>query len=133
MVSHPRDHTAQSEQVIMATSSSPTEAAHSMHVLSSWRLAVVIGSLCLGIFLFGLDTNIIGTAIPRITTEFHSLSDVSWYGASYLLAVTVIQPLFGNLYKFFNVKITYLSSLFVFEGKVIYSKVPTSRQTLRFR
>lgn len=109
-------------QVIMAPSlpeETPAEAPEleqSLQLLSSWRLAIVIGSLCLGILLFGLDTNIIGTAIPRITTEFHSLADVSWYGSSYLLAVTVIQPLFGNLYKFFNVKIVYLISLLVFEG-----------------
>jgi hypothetical protein len=43
----------------------------------SWRLAVVILALCFGIFLFGLDTTILGTAIPEITTEFQSLSDVS--------------------------------------------------------
>ncbi|PSR77158.1 major facilitator superfamily domain-containing protein [Coniella lustricola] len=97
------------------------------HTLTSWRLAVVIGSLCLGIFLFGLDTNIIGTAIPRITTEFHSLGDVSWYGSAYLLAVTVIQPLFGNFYKFFNVKKVYLISLLIFEvGSAICAATPSS-------
>jgi hypothetical protein len=25
-------------------------------------------------------------AIPRITTDFHSLNDVGWYGSAYLLA-----------------------------------------------
>lgn len=85
--------------------------------LTSWKLAVVIGSLCLGILLFGLDVNILGTAIPQITTDFQSLRDVAWYGSAYLLTVTAFQPLFGNLYKFFNAKLVYLASLLVFEGQ----------------
>lgn len=95
--------------------------------LSPWRLVTVIGSLCLGIFLFGLDTNIIGTAIPRITTDFHSLPDVSWYGSSYLLTVTAFQPFFGSLYRFFNTKVVYLASLMVFEvGSAVSAAAPSS-------
>ena len=84
--------------------------------LRSWKLVVVIGSLCLGIFLYGLDMNIVGVAIPKITTEFNSLDDIAWYGSSYLLAVTAFQPLFGNFYKYFNAKIVYLVSIAIFEG-----------------
>ncbi|KAI1205122.1 major facilitator superfamily domain-containing protein [Annulohypoxylon truncatum] len=95
--------------------------------LSSWRLATVIGSLCLGIFLFGLDINIIGVAIPHITTEFKSLYDVAWYGSAYMLTITAFQPLFGNLYKYFNAKIVYLISLFTFEvGSAICAAAPVS-------
>ncbi|KAK8026497.1 major facilitator superfamily domain-containing protein [Apiospora marii] len=84
--------------------------------LRSWRLAVVITSLCFGILLLGLDMNIIGVAIPRITTDFRSLSDIAWYGSAYLLTITAFQPLFGNLYKFFNAKTVYLISLLLFEA-----------------
>lgn len=97
------------------TTDLPTERNHNQH--SAWRVAIVISSLCLGILLFGLDVNILGTAIPRITTDFHSLADVSWYGSAYLLTVTAFQPLFGNLYKYFNAKVVYLASLVVFEGE----------------
>lgn len=83
--------------------------------LSSWRLAIVIGSLCLGTFLLALDMNIIGVAIPKITSDFHSLEDVAWYGSVYLLTVTAFQPLSGSLYKFFDVKVVYLSSIALFE------------------
>ncbi|PQE23830.1 efflux pump antibiotic resistance protein [Rutstroemia sp. NJR-2017a BBW] len=51
-----------------------------------------------------LDMNIIGVAIPKIITQFNSLDDVAWYGSAYLLAITAFQPLFGNLYKYFNAK-----------------------------
>ncbi|KAH8892800.1 MFS general substrate transporter [Thozetella sp. PMI_491] len=95
--------------------------------LSSWPLAIVTGSLCLGIFLFGLDINIIGVAIPRITTEFNSLGDVAWYGSAYLLTVTAFQPFFGSLYKYLNAKLVYLVSLFIFEvGSAISASAPVS-------
>ena len=32
------------------------------------------------------------TAIPHITSEFHSIDDVGWYGAVYELSVTALQP-----------------------------------------
>lgn len=92
--------------------------------LRSWRLVVVIGSLCLGIFLLGLDMNIIGVAIPRITTDFKSLEDIAWYGSAYLLTITAFQPFFGNLYKYFNAKMVYLVSLVLFEGKAYVIPYP---------
>lgn len=41
--------------------------------LHGWKLAIIIISLCAGTFLVALDVAIIGVAIPRITTDFHSL------------------------------------------------------------
>jgi len=43
---------------------------------SSWRLASLVIALVLSMFLASLDMTIIGTAIPRITKEFHSLDQV---------------------------------------------------------
>lgn len=59
------------------------------------------------------------TAIPTITTVFHSLNDVGWYGSAYLLTTTSLQPLFGKIYANFNVKLTYLFALVLFEGKLV--------------
>lgn len=94
-----------------------TTGTHKPVHLQSWRLAIIIGSLCLDIFLLGLDQNIIGVAIPRITTEFRALNDIAWYGSAYLLTITAFQPFFGTLYKHSNAKIVYLVSLLIFEGR----------------
>jgi MFS family permease len=47
--------------------------------LTGFALLSVLLSLVLVIFLMMLDTSIVATAIPRITTQFHSLDDVGWY------------------------------------------------------
>ncbi|KAJ4305907.1 hypothetical protein N0V90_001440 [Kalmusia sp. IMI 367209] len=84
--------------------------------LQSWRLGIVVTSLCLGAVLYGLDMNIIGVAVPVITTEFHSLDDIAWYSAAYLLTITAFQPFFGNIYKYFPAKFVYIVSIVLFEG-----------------
>ena len=63
-----------------------------------------------------LDINIIGTAIPSITTAFQSLDDVGWYGSAYLLTVTAFQPILGKIYTLFNVRAVYLTTVMLFEG-----------------
>lgn len=83
----------------------------------SWRLAAIMVSLCLGTLLVAIDNTIIGIAIPQISTEFDALDDIGWYGSAYLLTVTALQPTFGNIYKHFDIKITYIVSVIVFEGK----------------
>jgi MFS family permease len=123
------------EQVISTVAALPRDAKDSSPgndtYLTSWKLFVVIGSLCLGILLFGLDVNILGTAIPQITTDFGSLRDVAWYGSAYLLTVTAFQPLFGNFYKFFNPKLVYLASLLVFEGMTPFYDLFIGGQTYK--
>ena len=100
---------------------------------SGFPLAILTFGLCVSIFVVALDNTIIGeligchnvfetdsilaTAIPRITTVFNSLNDVGWYGSSYLLTQTSLQPSFGKIYTYFNVKWTFIISLLIFEGR----------------
>ena len=55
-------------------------------------LALLTFGLCMATFVVALDNTIIATAIPKITTVFDSLNDVGWYGSSYLLTTTALQP-----------------------------------------
>ncbi|KAH8808301.1 major facilitator superfamily domain-containing protein [Xylogone sp. PMI_703] len=83
-------------------------------------LGVLTFGLCMATFVVALDNTIIATAIPKITTVFHSTNDVGWYGSSYLLTTTALQPSFGRIYTYFNVKYTYLFALCLFElGSII--------------
>jgi hypothetical protein len=67
------------------------------------RLVMILMALCCAVFLVALDQTIIATAIPKITDEFSSISDVGWYGSSYLLTATALQPTLGKLYRVFDV------------------------------
>lgn len=96
-----------------------TSPAPSPEYPTGFRLAVILISLFLGTFLVAVDTTIVSVAIPKISTEFHTLSDVGWYGSAYLISITALQPAGGTIYKFFNVKLVYLASILVFEGVLL--------------
>jgi Major Facilitator Superfamily len=90
-------------------------------------LAILTFGLCLATFVVALDNTIIATAIPKITTVFDSLNDVGWYGSSYLLTTTSLQPSFGKIYTYFNVKWTYILALTIFElGSVLCAAAQSS-------
>lgn len=95
--------------------------------LSGLKLWTLSFGLCLTTFVIALDNTIIATAIPKITSVFNSLEDVGWYGSSYLLTTTSLQPSFGKVYTYFDVKYTYLIALVIFEvGSVICAAATSS-------
>ena len=55
------------------------------------------------------------TAIPAITTQFHSIPDIGWYTGAYLLPIMALQPSFGKIYTFFSIKYVLLCALLLFE------------------
>ncbi|OQE43452.1 hypothetical protein PENCOP_c003G08167 [Penicillium coprophilum] len=83
--------------------------------LTGLKLLFVLSGVTLVCFLVMLDTSIISTAIPRMTSEFHSLSDIGWYGSSYQMASACLQPLAGRVFFNFNTKWTFMGFFFVFE------------------
>ena len=55
------------------------------------------------------------TAIPKITDQFHSVSQIGWYGSAFFLTVASFTSPWGKLFKYFPLKWTYLASIFIFE------------------
>lgn len=54
--------------------------------VSGVKLYNIVAAVTLVCLLMLLDSSIIVTAVPRITSDFHSLPDVGWYGSAYQLA-----------------------------------------------
>jgi len=68
-----------------------------------------------------------GQAIPRITDDFNSVTDIGWYGSAYLLTFCVFQLLFGKVYTYFSVKAILFTSILVFEvASAICGAAPNS-------
>lgn len=73
------------------------------------------------------DRLIIVTAIPQISDQFHSVTDVGWYGSAYLLTNCAFQLFFGKLYVVYSVKAVFLTSILIFEvGSAVCGSAPTS-------
>uniref|UniRef100_A0A093UWT5 Putative HC-toxin efflux carrier TOXA n=1 Tax=Talaromyces marneffei PM1 TaxID=1077442 RepID=A0A093UWT5_TALMA len=91
------------------------------------KAASIMISLYLAIFLVALDRTIIATAIPQITDEFNSLSDIGWYASSYMMTSCAFQLFYGKLYVFDPTKWGFLSAIMLFEiGSAICGAAPNS-------
>ncbi len=94
---------------------------------SGIRLALPVSASIVAVFLIALDQTIVGTAIPKITDEFHGLNDVSWYAAAYFMTFSATQASAGKIYKYYNLKWSFLASMLVFEaGSLLCAAAPTS-------
>ncbi|KIW13259.1 hypothetical protein PV08_08446 [Exophiala spinifera] len=94
------------------------------------RLALIVVGICLSVFVISLDRSIITTAIPDITSRFHSSADIGWYGSAYLLTACAFQPLYGRIYVSFATKSSYLIALAVFELGSLVSAISPSSNSL---
>ncbi|PWY79147.1 MFS general substrate transporter [Aspergillus heteromorphus CBS 117.55] len=99
---------------------SPSPAAPSPekdeeYPLSLPQVLSIIFPVTLAYFLLMLDTSIVSTAVPEITSQFNSLLDVGWYGSAYQLGYSAVQPLTGRLYTYFNTKWVFLTFFGIFE------------------
>ncbi len=73
-----------------ASVSAPATTTHS-------SVRVVIGSVAVLLLLAALDQTIVSTALPTIVADLGGLDHLSWVVTAYILASTVVAPLYGKL------------------------------------
>jgi hypothetical protein len=84
------------------------------HVLS--KEACSIFFMCIAVFICCLETFIITTALPQITSQLGaSDSDFAWIGSAYLLSYAAVIPLWARLSDLFGQKpiLTITSTIFL--------------------
>ncbi|KAI7968687.1 hypothetical protein EIK77_005703 [Talaromyces pinophilus] len=105
------------------------------------KVMLIVLAIYLAAFLVALDQTIIGVAIPKITDQFKSVSDIGWYGSAYFLTSTALQPSYGRIYKLFSVghpvNLIHLLDLLLPDGDLNYDLgkmvIPCRRHHLRDR
>ena len=78
------------------------------------RVLIVIGALMLAMLLAALDQTIVSTALPTIVGDLGGLEHISWVVTSYLLAVTIVTPLYGKLGDLYGRKVVLQGALVLF-------------------
>src|SRR5919205_3092008 len=77
-------------------------------------ILLVVSGLMLVMLLASLDQTIVSTALPTIVGELGGLEHLSWVVTAYLLAVTVVTPLYGKLGDLYGRKVVLQVALAVF-------------------
>jgi EmrB/QacA subfamily drug resistance transporter len=61
------------------------------------RVRLIFGALLLVLLVASLDQTIVATALPTIVGDLGGLEHLSWIVTAYLLASTIVAPLYGKL------------------------------------
>lgn len=78
-------------------SSTTAAAHHAPIVLDKKRIALIFSALLAGMFLSSLDQTIVSTAMPTIVGKLGGVEHQTWVTTAYLLATTIVMPIYGKL------------------------------------
>jgi EmrB/QacA subfamily drug resistance transporter len=88
----------------------PTSNAYS----SSRERLAIFSALVLVLLLASLDQTIVSTALPTIVSEIGGLAHLSWIVTAYLLATTIVVPLYGKLGDIYGRRIVLQGAVIIF-------------------
>jgi EmrB/QacA subfamily drug resistance transporter len=113
------------------TTPAPTPATDP---LTHARVLVIFSGLLLALLLAALDQTIVSTALPTIVSELGGLERLGWVVTAYLLAQTVVTPLYGKLGDLYGRKsVLQVAVVFFLIGSVLCGISQTMTQLIGAR
>jgi len=98
------------------------------------EIMFIFVALMLAMLLAALDQTIVATALPRIATDLHGLSKLSWVATAYLLTSAVATPLYGKIGDQFGRKKIFQFAIIVFLiGSALCGQSRNMDQLVAFR
>jgi EmrB/QacA subfamily drug resistance transporter len=92
----------------------PDESVEPVREMHGRELAAVFVGLMLVMLMAALDSTIVATALPTIAGDLGGLNHISWVATAYLLAQTVVVPLYGKMGDLFGRRIVLQVGLIIF-------------------
>lgn len=112
----------------------PAAATTSPAPLSHRQALVVFSGLLLAMLLAALDSTIVATALPTIVGELGGLERLAWVVTAYLLAQTIVTPLYGKLGDLYGRKIVLQVGIVIFlVGSALCGMAESMMQLVLFR
>ena len=78
------------------------------------RVRLIFAALLLVLLLASLDQTIVATALPTIVGDLGGIDHLSWVVTAYLLASTIVTPLYGKLGDLYGRKLVLQTAIVVF-------------------
>ena len=98
------------------------------------RRRLTFAALLLVLFIASLDQTIVSTALPTIVGDLGGLQHLSWVVTAYLLASTVVGPLYGKLGDLYGRKrVLQIALVFFLIGSALCGVAQTMPQLIAFR
>jgi EmrB/QacA subfamily drug resistance transporter len=78
------------------------------------QILIAFSGLVLAMLLAALDSTIVSTALPTIVSELGGLERLAWVVTVYLLAQTIVTPIYGKLGDLYGRKMVLQSAILLF-------------------
>ena len=91
---------------------------------------LIMISLCLSALMSALDITIVTTAVPTIAGDFKSSAGYIWIGSAYILASTVVAPLWGSIADIWGRKPIMLLAVVTFLAGSLICALARTMETL---
>ena len=78
------------------------------------RFGLIFAALLLVLLLASLDQTIVSTALPTIVGDLGGIEHLSWVVTAYLLASTIVTPLYGKLGDLYGRKLVLQTAIVIF-------------------
>lgn len=102
--------------------------------VSPRELKIVVASLMVGLFLSGLDSNIVATAMPTIAGKLGGFDKLTWVSTAYIVTSTLATPLLGKLSDLFGRRPVYMTTITTFlVGSALCGAAGSINQLIAFR
>jgi EmrB/QacA subfamily drug resistance transporter len=102
--------------------------------LTHRQVLVIFSGLLLAMLLAALDSTIVATALPTIVGELGGLERLAWVVTAYLLAQTIVTPLYGKLGDLYGRKVVLQGGIVLFlAGSVLCGMSTSMAQLIAFR
>lgn len=89
-------------------------------------VGLILSAVAVTLLLASLGQTIVSTALPTIVGELGGLDHLTWVVTAYLLASTVVAPIYGKLGDLYGRKIVLQSAIVIFLIGAVLSGIATS-------
>lgn len=83
-------------------------------VSKGWRFWLIFLAVCVATLVVAIDVSIVSTALPTIANDLHSAELFVWVANAYVLATTVVQPVYGQMANIFGRRSLTIVSVLLF-------------------
>jgi len=98
------------------------------------NVRVIFAGLMLALLLAALDQTIVATALPTIVSDLGGLTHLSWVTSAFLLAQTVVTPIYGKLGDLYGRKRVLQSAIVLFLiGSALCGQANSMDELIAFR
>jgi EmrB/QacA subfamily drug resistance transporter len=102
--------------------------------LSPGEFRLALAGLMTTLTLAALDQNIVGSALPRITSDLGGLAHLSWIVTAFMLASTATTPIYGKLSDIYGRRPLFVTAIVLFLlGSALCGTAGSMTQLILFR